>query len=152
MTKNPTDYADKKALPHVQVAVRMNSKAENKKLKSGDTVEYVICEDGSNLPATQRAYHVDEVKERTDLQIDTNYYLAQQLHPVVSRLCDPLEGTDAARLAQCMGLDPEQYRRNMRGSENISPEEEGSLRDEDRFRECVKLQVSNFRFSQNNIF
>ena len=45
-----------------------------------------------------------------DLKVDTHYYLAQQLHPVVSRLCDPLEGTDSARIAQCLGLDPEQYR------------------------------------------
>lgn len=34
---------------------------------------------------------------------DTHYYLAQQIHPVVSRLCDPIEGTDAARLAECLG-------------------------------------------------
>ena len=54
----------------VQVAVRVNSKSV-KKLRSGDTVEYVICEDGSGLPATQRAYHVDEVRERKDeLKID----------------------------------------------------------------------------------
>ena len=69
LTKNPADYADKKALPHVQVAARMNSKAGGKKLKSGDTVEYVICDDTSGLAATQRAYHVDEVRERTDLKV-----------------------------------------------------------------------------------
>lgn len=62
LTKSPNDYADKKSLPHVQVAVRVNSKSGGKKLKSGDTIEYVICDDGSNLPATQRAYHVDEIK------------------------------------------------------------------------------------------
>ena len=45
-----------------------------------------------------------------DLKVDIQYYLAQQLHPVVSRLCDPLEGTDGSRIAQCLGLDPEQYR------------------------------------------
>ena len=64
LTKDPADYADKKALPHVQVAARMNSKAGGKKLKAGDTVEYVICDDASGLAATQRAYHVDEVRER----------------------------------------------------------------------------------------
>jgi len=48
--------------------------------------------------------------DQQDLKIDTHYYLAQQLHPVVSRLCDPLEGTDSARIAQCLGLDPEHYR------------------------------------------
>ena len=85
----------------------MNSKG-GKKLKAGDTVAYVICDDGSQLAATQRAFHVDEVRESQELKVDINYYLAQQLHPVVSRLCDPLEATDAARIAQSLGLDPEQ--------------------------------------------
>jgi DNA polymerase alpha subunit A len=44
------------------VAIRVNSKG-GKKLRAGDTVAYVICDDGSGLPATQRAFHVDEVKE-----------------------------------------------------------------------------------------
>ena len=26
------------------------------------------------------------------------------MHPVVARLCDPIEGTDAAHLAECLGL------------------------------------------------
>lgn len=32
------------------------------------------------------------------------------MHPVVSRLCAPIEGTDAARLADCLGLDAAKYR------------------------------------------
>jgi hypothetical protein len=32
-----------------------------------------------------------------------------QVHPVVSRLCAPIEGTDAARLADCLGLDTAKY-------------------------------------------
>lgn len=139
LTKNPGDYADKKSLPHVQVAVRLNSKG-GKKLRSGDTVEYVICDDGSSLPATQRAYHVDEVKERTELKVDIGYYLAQQLHPVVSRLCDPLEGTDASRIAKCLGLDPEQYRRTS-GGDSLNANEERSMNDQERFMECEKLKV-----------
>ena len=141
LTKDPADYADKKALPHVQVAARMNSKAGGKKLKSGDTVEYVICDDASGLAATQRAYHVDEVRERAELKIDSEYYLSQQLHPVVSRLVDPLEGTDSARIAQCLGLDPEQYRR-AHSDARMSAEEESALREEDRFRHCEKLRVA----------
>ena len=35
--------------------------------------------------------------------------VACQVHPVVSRLCAPIEGTDAARLADCLGLDPAKY-------------------------------------------
>ena len=44
------------------MALRMNSKG-GKKLRAGDTVQYVICDDGSGLTYTQRAYHVDEVKD-----------------------------------------------------------------------------------------
>lgn len=43
LTKNPEDYADKKSLPHVQVAVRLNQTL-TKKFKQGDTVFYVVCE------------------------------------------------------------------------------------------------------------
>ncbi len=43
LTKNPEDYPDKKSLPHVQVALRMNSKG-GKTLRAGDTVYYIICQ------------------------------------------------------------------------------------------------------------
>merc|ERR1712013_865511 len=42
--------------------------------------------------------------------IDTQYYLSQQLHPVVSRLTEPIEGMEGARVAACLGLDPDQYK------------------------------------------
>ena len=35
--------------------------------------------------------------------LDVKYYLANQVHPVVARLCDPIDGTDAAHIAQCLG-------------------------------------------------
>jgi len=34
---------------------------------------------------------------------------AAQVHPVVARLCAPIEGTDAARLADCLGLDAARF-------------------------------------------
>ena len=96
--------------------MRYNSSG-GKKLRAGDTVQYVICEDGSGLSATQRAYHIDEVRSSETLKIDTQYYLAQQLHPVVSRLCDPIEGMEGSRVAQCLGLDPSQYKQRVERSE-----------------------------------
>jgi len=137
LTKDPADYPDKKSLPHVQVAMRVNSSG-GKKLRAGDTVQYVICEDGSGLAATQRAYHVEEVRTSETLKIDTQYYLAQQLHPVVSRLCDPIEGMESARVAQCLGLDPSQYKQRVERSEE---QVEGAVREEDRFRGCERLVV-----------
>lgn len=70
-----------------------------------------FMQDGSNQAAVQRAYHVDELKNNDKLLIDVNYYLAQQIHPVVSRLCEPIDGLDAAFIAECLGLDPSTYRR-----------------------------------------
>eukprot|EP00092_Neocalanus_flemingeri_P020784 GFUD01022520.1.p1 GENE.GFUD01022520.1~~GFUD01022520.1.p1 ORF type:complete len:1437 (+),score=492.07 GFUD01022520.1:76-4386(+) len=137
LTKDPADYPDKKSLPHVQVAMRVNSSG-GKKLRAGDTVQYVICEDGSGLSATQRAYHVEEVKTSETLKIDTQYYLANQLHPVVSRLCDPIEGMGGARVAQCLGLDPSQYKQKVEHNEE---QVEGVVREEDRFRGCERLVV-----------
>lgn len=43
LTKHPEEYPDKKSLPHVQVAIRMNA-TMTKKFKQGDTIAYVICE------------------------------------------------------------------------------------------------------------
>ena len=64
--------------PPTQVALRMNSRG-GKKLRQGDTVPYVICADGSSLAATQRAYHVDELKANSNLSVDVQYYLAHQV-------------------------------------------------------------------------
>jgi DNA polymerase elongation subunit (family B) len=35
---------------------------------------------------------------------DYEYYLAHQILPPIERLCDPIEGTDRARLAECLGM------------------------------------------------
>ena len=42
-------------------------------LKHGDVVEYIICDDGTSNPATQRAYHHTELAERKDLKIGLSF-------------------------------------------------------------------------------
>ncbi|KAK3783769.1 hypothetical protein RRG08_063431 [Elysia crispata] len=139
LTKNPKDYPDSKSLPHVQVAMRYNSKG-GKEMRAGDTVPYIICEDGSTMSATQRAYHPEELAKQTNLKIDTKYYLAHQIHPVVARLCDPIDGTDSARIAECLGLDPSGYRQSVRAEED---DEEDlvtvQLTIEERFRDSERF-------------
>ncbi|XP_049775564.1 DNA polymerase alpha catalytic subunit [Schistocerca cancellata] len=146
LTKAVDEYADKKSLPHVQVAMRLNSQSGGKHVKAGDTVSYVICDDGSSLPASQRAYHVDELKENDKLKVDVNYYLSQQIHPVVSRLCDPVEGTDAARIAECLGLDPSNYKHIQRQeTESNTHDDLGDqpiLSDEERFKHCDRFRFT----------
>jgi hypothetical protein len=41
---------------------------------------------------------------------DFHYYLSQQVHPVVMRLCEPFAELDASRIAEALGLDPKSYR------------------------------------------
>ncbi|XP_074657943.1 DNA polymerase alpha catalytic subunit-like [Tubulanus polymorphus] len=138
LTKNPEDYPDKKSLPHVQVAVRLNSKG-GKRLRAGDTVYYVICNDGSNLAASARAYHPEELSKSETLTIDTKYYLSNQVHPVVSRLCDPIDGTDAAHIAECLGLDASGYKH----SHNDQNEEDAMLgithlSEDEKYKDCER--------------
>ena len=66
---------------------------------------FVLFQDGTNSAATQRAYHPDEVLKNSNLKVDVKYYLAHQVHPVAARLCEPIEGTDTARIAECLGRE-----------------------------------------------
>jgi hypothetical protein len=47
------------------------------------------------------------------------HHRAAQVHPVVSRLCSPIEGTDAARLADCLGLDAAKFRSAPAGDTSV---------------------------------
>lgn len=112
LSQSISEYRDSaQNLPHVQVAMRMNT-TMNRNFKKGDVVGYVICEDGSDEPYIKRAYHLDEMKLNKKLKIDINYYLANQVHPIVARIIEPLTDTDAARVADCLGLDAKKYRAN----------------------------------------
>lgn len=55
--------------------------------------------------------------------MDTKYYLQHQVHAVVSRLCEPIDGLGAASIAEFLGLDPSGYRSNVVRSEGV---EEGA--------------------------
>lgn len=57
------------------------------------------------MASTQRVYHIDELKNNTTLKIDVKYYLSQQIHPVIMRLCSPLENIDAKMIAEYLGCD-----------------------------------------------
>ncbi|KAF6204005.1 hypothetical protein GE061_002344 [Apolygus lucorum] len=139
LTKAPGDYADSKALPHVLVALRMNS--TSKRFKQGDTVSYITCVDGTSNPATQRSYHIEEIKSNPNLKVDIEYYLSQQIHPVIARLCDPIEGIDAASIARCLGLDPSKYKRSIRENNTELDENVGLFGkdDEERFKNCQRF-------------
>jgi len=136
--------------------MRLNTSAGSggRRLRSGDAVVYVVCDDGSSLPATQRAYHPNlEVAKRSDLVVDARYYLEHQVHPVVSRLCDPIEGTDTARIAECLGLDASHFRQAMRRDEDddatlLGVTEESEM---EKFRDCEEIQFLCKCGSENKV-
>ncbi|KAL6577045.1 hypothetical protein OROMI_011321 [Orobanche minor] len=95
---------------YVIVALRLKEKGYVIGCSAGDRVPYIICSEGidsgSSSGIAQRARYPDELtKGNVTWMIDIDYYLAQQIHPVVSRLCASIEGTSPARLADCLGLD-----------------------------------------------
>ncbi|XP_065114338.1 DNA polymerase alpha catalytic subunit [Paramisgurnus dabryanus] len=155
LTKDPQDYPDKKSLPHVHVALWINSQG-GKKVKAGDTVSYIICQDGSNLPASQRAYALEQLQKQQGLSLDTQYYLSQQVHPVVGRICEPIEGIDAVLIATWLGLDPSHFR----AQQQHQREDEGDnflgapaqLTDEERYRDCEKFTFSCPDCGTENIY
>ncbi|KAM3720369.1 DNA polymerase alpha catalytic subunit [Dirofilaria immitis] len=123
LTRNPDQYTNINVQPHAAVAQRLNATG-NFKFHRGDTVGYIICEDGSGKSATQRSYHLTEVQDNKDLKIDFHYYMTQQILPVVSRLCVPIEGCSESWVAQALGLESLAYRKHAVYNENVNREEQ----------------------------
>ncbi|KAJ9540835.1 hypothetical protein OSB04_027341 [Centaurea solstitialis] len=150
LTKPPEAYPDARSQPHVEVALRLKKLGYTSGCSAGDTVPYIICCEqgkGSSTSAgiAQRARHPDELtKDNETLMIDIDYYLAQQIHPVVSRLCASIEGTSPACLADCLGLDPSKFQ--SKSSEVANNDHSGSVLcmtdDEERYRGCEALSLS----------
>uniref|UniRef100_A0A3B5AJM4 DNA polymerase n=1 Tax=Stegastes partitus TaxID=144197 RepID=A0A3B5AJM4_9TELE len=155
LTKDPQDYPDKKSLPHVHVALWINSQG-GRRVKAGDTISYLICKDGSTLAASQRAYALEQLQKQEGLTLDAQYYLAQQIHPVVSRICDPIEGIDGVLIATWLGLDPSQFR----AQQQHQREEEADgmlgapvqLTDEERYKDCERFTFTCPQCGTDNIY
>ncbi|KAF8085461.1 hypothetical protein N665_0666s0009 [Sinapis alba] len=151
LTKSPEAYPDSKSQPHVQVALRMRQRGYKEGFNAKDTVPYIICyEQGNTSSASsagiaERARHPDEVKaEDSRLLVDIDYYLAQQIHPVVSRLCAEIQGTSPERLAECLGLDPSKYRSRSNDATGSDPSTSllFATSDEERYKSCEPLALA----------
>lgn len=57
----------------------------------------------SHQSSALKAYHPEEVAKQEQLLVDKAYYLQHQVHAVVSRLCEPIQGLEPALLARCLG-------------------------------------------------
>ncbi|KNA17466.1 hypothetical protein SOVF_079750 [Spinacia oleracea] len=149
LTKPPEAYPDAKNQPHVQVALRLKQKGLSSGCSAGDTVPYIICCEqettGTSSGIAQRARHPSELNtDNSTWMIDINYYLSQQIHPVVSRLCASIQGTDPARLADCLGLDSSKFqsKSNQITSNDPSSSLLSSVDDGDRYQGCEPLMLS----------
>ncbi|KZC05167.1 DNA polymerase alpha catalytic subunit, partial [Dufourea novaeangliae] len=138
LSKNPNEYPDTKQA-HVQVALRLN-KEGGRMWKAGDTVPYIICDDGTEKSATERAYHIDEYKKSESLKIDVNYYLLSQVFPIALRICEPIEGIDDVLLAENLGLEGVYKSKRLIHEEGIN--DVPLLVNEDRFRFCLPLKFN----------
>jgi DNA polymerase alpha subunit A len=95
----------------------------------------------------------------TEVASDFEYYLANQILPPIERLCDPIEGTDRSRLAECLGtiyliffpsyllmnilgLDPSRYRSSVGGMEERSfASLDSQMSDIERFKDASPFLV-----------
>uniref|UniRef100_T1GVJ8 DNA-directed DNA polymerase n=1 Tax=Megaselia scalaris TaxID=36166 RepID=T1GVJ8_MEGSC len=110
--------------------------------------------------ATQRAYHLDELKNGVagdndkKIKIDINYYLEHQIHPVISRLCEPLEGLDRMKIAECLGLDPQKFKGGLirsHRSDEANAGESFTKSNLQKFRLCEKFKFLCVQCKSENI-
>ena len=158
LTKAVEEYPDAKHQPHVMVAKRRLEAGKQDGVKAGETVPYIIALE-SELPLediaagkagasggkglAERAYHPDEILEK-GLKVDLHYYLSQQVHPVITRLCAPIEETDGAAMAECLGLDSNKFKTQTRDEDEYDDTFGGgrfALDDEERFAKCKPLKL-----------
>ncbi|KAJ8430025.1 hypothetical protein Cgig2_008464 [Carnegiea gigantea] len=150
LTKPPEAYPDAKNQPHVQVALRLKQNGYSTGCSAGDTVPYIICceegaSSGTSAGIAQWARHPDELtRDNSKWMIDIDYYLSQQIHPVVSRLCASIQGTNPARLADCLGLDPSKFQTKVIDTTSDDPSTSllCSVDDEERYQGCEPLVLS----------
>lgn len=135
--------------------------AADVQVRSGDVVSYIFCLDGDQETAktgqADRAHRpADLAKENTTLKIgmcllfrlghpgiltshkDYEFYLSNQILPPIERLCDPIEGTDRTRLAECLGLDPARFRTSTYTAieEHAFSSLDSQMNDRDRFKDA----------------
>ncbi|KAL0343706.1 UNVERIFIED_CONTAM: DNA polymerase alpha catalytic subunit [Sesamum angustifolium] len=148
LTKPPEAYPDARNQPHVEETQYLISFAVSRLatfsiifpclhlLGNGST---------SSVGIAQRARHPDELKrDNGNWMVDIDYYLAQQIHPVISRLCASIQGTSPSRLADCLGLDSSKFQNKAIDSVSNDPSSllSFALDDEERYRGCEPLTLS----------
>ena len=101
-------------MPPAQVAFREIARGKN--IRPNDVISYIVTIGDSethSLPPAKRSYTLQDVmRQDSGLKPDVEFYLLKQIFPPIERLCAPIPGTDAVRLAECLGLDVRKYQIN----------------------------------------
>ena len=123
LTKEPEQYTDAINHPHVQVALEMKRNGQAVRLQQRIPFVITLKKDGtSSAKVSERAVHPEvfvEEHKKGSMDLDYEWYLSQQVFPPVSRLCEHLQQTDRALLAECLGLEKKYYRVTYGDDENL---------------------------------
>ncbi|OLY81429.1 DNA polymerase alpha catalytic subunit [Smittium mucronatum] len=160
LSKSPDSYSESQTLPHVAVAIRMKKSGHS--IKAGDTVPYIIGikntqgadlnvndsgPNDSSSHLSERGFHVDEVRSsHGKIEIDPEWYLAQQILPPIVRLCEPIHYISASRLATSLGLDASKYGKVYDSKSGSDYRDElktfdSQISDSERFKEAEPFEV-----------
>ena len=145
--KDPRSYPSPDSMPQVQVALR--ALATGKSVRVNDVISYITTAptENSSETAAKRAFSpLDVQKSSGELKPDIDWYLAKQIFPPIERLCAPIDGTDAVRLAECLGLDPKKYALSSAEKPEGNVQDiyplESQLPDGIRYKNCPRLQLT----------
>lgn len=74
--------------------------------------------------------------------MDIQWYLLNQIHPPIARLLSPIEGTDSALIAMCLGLDPQKMQTNLAGERSeIRIPSSVLISDQEKYRHVHKFHL-----------
>ncbi|KAI9368503.1 DNA polymerase family B-domain-containing protein [Aspergillus egyptiacus] len=158
LSKRPEEYPNKETMPPAQVALR--ELARGKTVRPNDVISYIVTNgdsETSSLPPAKRSYTLqDVIKPDSPLKPDIEYYLLKQIFPPIERLCAPIPGTDAVRLAECLGLDARKYQINTSASTNQQSTEifplESQIPDSVRFEAAARLTLTCRHCKERSVF
>ena len=158
LSKSPDQYPNKETMPPAQVALR--DIARGKTIRPGDVISYIVTSgdaETSSLPPAKRSYSPQDVlKPSSGLKPDVEFYLLKQIFPPIERLCAPIPGTDAVRLAECLGLDARKYQINTSSSTRQQDSEiyplESQIPDSVRFANSVRLTLQCRFCKEQSVF
>ncbi|RAH40530.1 DNA-directed DNA polymerase alpha catalytic subunit POL1 [Aspergillus brunneoviolaceus CBS 621.78] len=158
LSKRPEEYPNKETMPPVQVALR--ELARGKTVRPNDVISYIVTSGDSetaSLPPAKRSYTLQDVmKPDSELKPDIEFYLLKQIFPPIERLCAPIPGTDAVRLAECLGLDVRKYQINTSTASNQQNADifplESQIPDSVRFESAARLTLTCRSCKEKSVF